>query len=219
MVMVAAVMRRRLGDRRRTGSARVRRLALVVGLAAAVTVMGTGTADACSITGEPPDYTTLANQADAVFVGTATTVEERKDPERFGTDRLWTVTVDEVIKGDVAQTQVVVSTEMGSCGTAIREPGRYVIYATERHDVGSLHSSEPMLVADTFGGTHVEAGAASIVPAEAGPRYAPRAGVAGNPDGRSRFSTLVVRGLVAAAVAAAAVGGGWLVHRRRRTST
>ena len=105
----------------------VRASLLVALVAPALVVMGGTQALACSCIPHPPDRAALKD-ANAVFSGTMSEVEEGAD---IGFDRVtWTFAVDEVYKGDVAETQEVTShTQSAACGLVFKEEKKYVVFA------------------------------------------------------------------------------------------
>lgn len=151
--------------------------------------------------------------ADVVFVGD---VDAVVGPGAFPTNDLnrWTFAVDEVYKGDAAETQGVVSMASGgACGLEIPPRGTFVVFASRT----STPIEEPVdfetLHANLCGGTRPIADAP--VPASFGVARAPTPGVGGMPP--DPWPSPVLASVLVVLVVLVVVGGAVVWRRRRRS--
>lgn len=138
-------------------------------------------------------------QADVVFVGDMSDYERRSF-----TEARWTFTVSRVYKGEVAQTQPIVSAFSGAtCGLELPEHGEFLVFANGRAGPGSdprageYHAGLCGGTRSTSGGP-LEAGLANSRPPEGAQVSQPsEARVDGVAGGSSRARTIgIVVGVV-----------------------
>lgn len=100
---------------------------LVVSVAGIVTVIGPGTAYACSCMQQP--LAAQVSTADVVFTGTPKSSDAAQNPTSSAEPVRWTFAVDAVQKGTVTRTVDVVSArDSASCGIPFAIDRRYLVF-------------------------------------------------------------------------------------------
>lgn len=130
----------------------MKKILLVLALAATSVVYAPGSAFACSCV-EPQSDTAAEKDADAVFAGTVTGYEITRpvgggsEPAtgdvRMALEVEWTLAVDTFVKGDPAEEMTVASAGQGpACGFQFSEGKRYLVFAYEDEvDNGGLSTN------------------------------------------------------------------------------
>ena len=190
-------------------------LVIVLVAVVSVLVLSSQRAAACSCSG----FTDQAafERADVVFVGEVQGVDRTAVIASSDDPAVWTFSVEEVFKGDAADTQgLVTSTSGASCGLELPTSGSVVVFA--RHEPSTF---EPAVDWDTLHGSLCDGSRAVADPlptATFGTARAPTEGSAGLPPVRATLTsprtvaTLAI-GVVLFAVTATVL---LIVRRRRR---
>lgn len=130
----------------------MKKVLLVLTLAATSVVFAPGSAFACSCVEQQSD-TAAEKDADAVFAGTVTSYEITRpvgggsEPAtgdvRMALEVEWTIAADTFVKGDPAEEVTVVSAGQGpACGFRFSEGKRYLVFAYEDEaDDGALSTN------------------------------------------------------------------------------
>jgi hypothetical protein len=173
----------------------------VLVLSAVLHVASASPAGACSCVGFTDDEAFA--RADAVFVGDVSDYSAPDSPTGSTDPALWTFSVTDVYKGDIAARQVVASAVSGaSCGLEIPHEGRVLVFARREPQVLEPRVDGVSLYAGLCDGTRQLID--RPVPAAFGTARAPSApavsGTDAGPDRTSRGSPPWALGVLAVAL-------------------
>lgn len=148
--------------------------------------------------------------ADQIFTGEVTSQRDGRSSTMYGPRAAVSFAVDDVYKGPVARTAIVLAVrQTASCGYEFENGGRYLVYAVKDQEDPAL------LTTGLCTGTKLLAGAATAENALGQPRE-PVAGGPSVDDYTARPSKVLLVGGGVAVLAA--VGGSVWIWRRRRTA-
>ena len=157
----------------------MKKILLVLALAATTLVLTPGSAFACSCAG-PISDAEAERDSDAVFAGTVTGYEIAKpignapspDDVRLALLVEWELEVDIYVKGELAAEQTVASSGQGTaCGFQFDVGKRYLVFAYESEEEGGLATNSctntrGLRTEEVVPGTPIEDMAAAVEPAD-----------------------------------------------------